>query len=94
MVPLDLFMPQDYGYTHYQVRKGELLVSWPDHVCATKHNKNVKSVELLSMNNNLSDHRAIMTEYVLLEDQSLLVSKEPRIIFSSIQKNRVSLATI
>ena len=78
MTPLDLTLTQDYGYTHYQVRKGELIVSWPDHVCASKQNKNVKKVELLSMNNNLSDHRAIMTEYVLIEDPSFNESKHNR----------------
>ena len=47
-----------------------MVVSWPDHVFGNSNNQCIKTVKLLSNDNNFGDHRAIAVELRIDEEES------------------------
>ena len=70
LVPLDIIFKQNYDFTYWKILSTKVVVSWPDHVFGNSNNQCIKTVKLLSNDNNFGDHRAIAVELRIDEEES------------------------
>ena len=71
LVPLDIIFKQNYDFTYWKILSTKVVVSWPDHVFGNSNNQCIKTVKLLSNDNNFGDHRAIAVELRIDEEESI-----------------------